>query len=136
MSLDSVQEPDLATKTILLMNDLLRWKDGIEEALSYSNGSHTFDDVVRKVVTGEVHFYSYDECFTIMQVIIYPQYKTYHCFLAAGNQEALDNVRDDMLEVARTLGCRYLSISGRHGWVKRLQSRGWKHVYSTMYLEV
>ena len=134
--LDSEQDTDLATKTILLMQDILRWKPGIEEALSYSNGSHTFDDVVRKIVVGEVHFYSYEGCFTIMQVIQYPQYRTYHCFLAAGNQDALDNARDDMLRAAKRLECRYLSISGRHGWVRRLVTRGWKHVYSTMYLEV
>jgi hypothetical protein len=130
------QNLSLAEKTIALLEDIMRWRDGIDAALSYAQGSHTFDDVVKKILTGEVHFFSYAECFTIMQVINYPQYRTYHCFLAGGNQAALDAVRDEMLSNAKALNCRFLSISGRHGWVKRLTSRNWKHVYSTMYLEV
>lgn len=129
-------DQSLAEKTIELLNEIMRWRDGIEAALAYANGSHSFDDVVKKILTGEVHFFSYPECFTIMQIIIYPQHKNYHCFLAGGNQQALDAVRDEMLANAKALNCKHLSISGRHGWVRRLSTRGWKHVYSTMYLEI
>lgn len=132
--LDNAQ--DLADKTIALMMDIKRWKDGLEEALSFAEGSHTFDDVVEKIITGQVHFYSYPDCCLIMQVVTYPQFKNYHCFLACGNQDALDNARDDMLRMAQQLGCKNLSISGRVGWVRRLKSRGWKHVFATLYLEV
>jgi hypothetical protein len=127
---------DLATKMKLLMDDLLHWKEGIEDALSYADGSYVFDDVVAKVIKGEVHFYTYPECFVIMQQVIYPQHKNYHCFLAAGNQEALDGVLQDMLGAAEALGCKNLTITGRHGWVKRLRSRGWKHTFSTLSLPV
>lgn len=130
------QDTSLAEKTIGLLNEVMRWRDGIEAALSYAEGSHTFDDVVRKILTNEAHFFSYDDCFLIMQLVHYPQYKNYHCFLAGGNQAALDNARDQMIANAKALQCRYLSISGRHGWVKRLVSRNWKHVFSTMYLEL
>lgn len=138
MFVEPTKQLSLAEKTKLLMDDLLKWQDSIEAALQYSEGSHTFDDVVAKVIRGEVHFYTYPGCFLIMQVINYPQFKNYHCFLAGGSQEALDAVRDDMLSAAKAIGCRHLSISGRHGWVKRLQSQGrqWRHVFSTMYLDV
>lgn len=127
---------NLASKTILLMQDILHWKYHIDGALSYAQGSATFDDIVAKIVNGQCHFYSYNDCFLVMQVVEYPQYKVYHCYLAGGKQEALDDALFDMLSVAQTLGCRHLSLTGRHGWVRRLSTRGWKHVYSTMYLEV
>lgn len=126
----------LAEKTMDLLTEILRWRTGIEAALDYAEGSHTFDDVVRKILTNEVHFFAYPDCFLIMQVVLYPQYKNYHCFLAGGNQTALDRARDDMIANARALNCRHMSISGRHGWVRRLASRNWKHVFSTMYLEL
>ena len=133
--LDNTQQ-SLAEKTIELLNEIVLWQGGIEAALSYANGSHTFDDVVKKILTGEVHFFSYPDCFVIMQVILYPQYKTYHCFLAGGNQKALDKVLDEMTANAKHFDCRYLSLSGRHGWVRRLKTRGWQHTFSTMYLEL
>lgn len=126
----------LAEKTILLMQEILAWREGIEQALTYGRGSYTFDDMIAKVITGEFHFYNYPECCLFMQVVTYPQFKNYHCFLATGTQEALDAAGEDMERMARQLGCKHLSISGRPGWERRLKARGWTHVLSTMYLEV
>ena len=126
----------LAEKTALLMGEILHWRDGIEDALQYGEHSHTFDDLVGKVLTGQLHFYNYEECCLFMQIVQYPQFKNYHCFLATGNQEALDAAGVDMSRIAREFGCKHLSISGRPGWERRLKVRGWKHVLSTMYLAV
>lgn len=126
----------LAERTRKLMEDLLEVRDGIEAALAHAYGSHTFDDVVMKIITGDCHFYKLDGCFLIMQVITYPRYKTYHCFLASGNQGALDQTWEGVKKTAAHLGCKYVTITGRRGWERRLQSRGWKHMYSTMGMEV
>jgi hypothetical protein len=129
-------ELSIAEKTVLLMQEILSWREGIEEALKYGEGSHTFDDVVAKVLRGEFHFYNFEGCCLFMQVVHYPQFKNYHCFVAVGTQEALDAAGVHMQEVARQAGCKHLSISGRVGWERRLRARGWKHVLSTMYLEL
>jgi hypothetical protein len=126
---------NLAQKTAILMHDILEWQEGIETALTYGESSHTFDDVVGKILRGELHFYKFDGCCLIMQLVVFPQFKNYHCFVAAGDQESLDNARDYVLAMARQYGCKHLSISGRVGWERRLKARGWKHVLSTLYLE-
>ena len=48
----------LAEKTALLMGEILHWREGIEDALQYGEHSHTFDDLVGKVLTGQSHFYN------------------------------------------------------------------------------
>lgn len=126
----------LAEKTLQLMEDILSVREGIEAALAYANGSHTFDDVVMKIITGECHFYKLAGCFLIMQVIVYPQYKTYHCFLASGSQEALDETWEGVKTTAKHMGCKLVTITGRPGWERRLKQRGWKHMYSTLGMEV
>ncbi len=126
----------LAEKTMLLMQDILSVREGIEAALAHAYDSYSFDDVVFKILSGECHFYKEDECFTIMQVITYPQYKTYHCFLASGTQEALDDIWEKMQVIAKALNCTYVTITGRPGWARRLKSRGWVHRYVTMAKEV
>jgi hypothetical protein len=85
---------------------------------------------------GELHFYTFEGCCLFMQEIHYPQFKNYHCFVAVGDQESLDKAGVHMAAMAKEYGCKHLSISGRVGWERRLRTRGWKHVLSTMYLEL
>lgn len=127
---------NLAQKTMMLMRDILEWEEGLTIALEHGQGSHTFDDLVARILRGELHFYNYPECCLVMQIVQYPQFKNYHCFAAAGNQEALDNAGEDMQRMARQFGCKHLSISGRPGWVRRLKERGWFQASATMYLEL
>jgi hypothetical protein len=128
--------PSLAEKTIMLMTDILRWRDGLEAALQHGGNSHTFDDVVARIIAGDLHFYDFGECCIIMQLVHFPRFKNYHCFAAAGTQESLDNSEKYMIEMGRNLGCKHVSISGRPGWERRLKPRGWKHMLSTMYKEI
>lgn len=128
--------PSLAEKTIMLMTDILKWRDGLEAALHHGGDSHTFDDVVARIIAGELHFYDFVDCCIIMQLVHFPRFKNYHCFAASGTQEALDEARKHMFEMGKHLGCKHISISGRPGWERRLKSRGWKHASTTMYMEI
>jgi hypothetical protein len=129
-------ELSLAEKTVMLMTDILKWRDGIETALHHGANSHTFDDVVARILAGELQFYDFGDCCVIMQLVFFPQFKNYHCFAAAGTQEALDAVQEHMLNMSKHLGCKHLTISGRAGWERRLKARGWKQASVTMYMEV
>jgi hypothetical protein len=129
-------EPSLAEKTIMLLTDILKWREGLETALTHGGGSHTFDDVILRILTGDLHFYDLGGCCIIMQLVTFPQFKNYHCFAAAGTQEALDAAQDHMLNMGKNLGCKHISISGRGGWERRLKPRGWKHASTTMYMEI
>lgn len=126
----------LADNLIDLATGLLRWRETIEDALMVANYSHTFDDIVRIVVTGGAQFFEYDDCFIIMQVDVFPQHKAYHCFLAGGHMPSIMEKQEQMRANAKALGCKYMTITGRHGWVRQLKNAGWTHQYSILHCEV
>lgn len=130
-----VEKPILERMDMLLKN-LRRWEDQIRVALHHGRDAHKFDDIVAMIMANRVHFYALDKSFTIMEVLEFPQYKVYHCFLAGGELKGVIESIEPMSQVARALNCKYLSMSGRKGWGKVLAERGWKHITTTMYLEV
>lgn len=130
------QNIDVASQVIRLLTDLKRWKPEIEAAMQRIDGMHTFDSIVTSVLRGERHFYSFDECFIIMEYVQFPGYSVYHCFLAGGSTSAIIATEPQMMQNAKGAGCKYLSISGRVGWERRLKHEGWRHVLSVLHKEV
>lgn len=119
-----------------LVEDLRTHEGNIKAAIAYTNGTHTFDDIVAMIMTGRVDYFPYQTAFVIMERITYPQFSIYHCFLAGGDlQGVLDSI-PPMKQEARRRDCRYLSMAGRKGWTKVLADDGWKHIATTMYTEV
>lgn len=127
---------NLAGDVIALMRDLLRWQEHIEKAVQDLDGMYTFNDIVASILRQERHFYDYGDCCVIMQFEQYPNYSVYHCFIACGKFEAILAAEKDMNEIAKQLGCKYLSISGRVGWPRKLKPHGWKHKLSVLHKEV
>lgn len=119
-----------------LVADLEKYRLDIEAALCYGQDSHTFDDVVGKVLRNEVHFYPQDNSFVIMELHRYPQYKVYHCFLAGGDMAEIIAVHPWMLANAKQLDCKYVSIAGRIGWERALKNHGWKKQFTVLRKEV
>ncbi len=104
-----------------LTETLIRYKKGIEAALSYADFSHSFDDVVRGVLTGKLHFYPFtDESFAVMEVRQYPGFNAYHCFLAGGKMQHILDHQEMMLENAQKLNCDRLTLTGRRGFERHL----------------
>ena len=127
---------NLAGDVIGLMQRLLHWQPEIEDAMRRVNYMYTFNDVVESILRQQRIFYEFDDCMIIMQIDPFPQWKAFHCFLACGTTEAILAAEPKMHEIAKVLDCKYLSISGRVGWPRRLKSEGWKHLISTLYKEV
>jgi len=127
---------NLAGDVIALMNDLLGWQEHIESAMRRIGNPYTFNDVVASILRQQRQFYEFDGCCIIMEVQQYPQYKTYHCFLACGSTTAILRAEPQIMAVAKELGCKGMTISGRVGWPRRLKNTGWKHIMSTLYKEV
>jgi len=124
-----------AHKLASLASDLLKYRLDIENALMYARNSHSFDDIVDLVVTGRVHFYPLDHSFVLMEVQNYPQHKVYHVFLAGGQMPEIIKTHTKLLENARSLDCKYVSICGRKGWERALSAEGWTHQYSVLMKE-
>jgi len=121
-----------AETVIALLQSLLACKVDIEKALEYANKSHSFDDIVDMVVTGAVHYYALENSFVIMEVHNFPNHSNYHTFLAGGDMTEILDVNDWMLDNARALGCKYVTVTGRKGWERQLKKYGWDYRYTVM----
>ncbi len=126
----------VASKVKKLCEDLIKFEVDIREALEYSHGSYTFDDVCQGVLTGRFHLYPLKNSLLVMEFQQFPQYSIYHAFIASGSLDELMPLHEDIRLAAKVLGAKYASLSGRPGWIKQLKSLGWQHAYSTMYTEV
>lgn len=64
--------------------------------------------------------------------------KTLHVrYLAGDHMEMwLTELHERLQEIARAYGCRWLSLTGRRGWQKRLKVLGWGPVAIQMKCEV
>ena len=120
----SPQEGNLAKTIIKTMEDLLRWKPLIERALHHVNDMYSFDNIVEMVMRKELHFYNYKKCCVLMSLNQFPNWSSYHCFLACGSMDAIKEAEADINKVAKSLGCKYMSISGRTGWPRALKKDG------------
>lgn len=105
-------------------------------ALEYGNNSHTFDDIVKLALVGEVDVYELPNSVIVMELSKYPQFAVYHGFIAAGNLEEILSAHKMMFREARLRGAKYLSIAGRRGWEKAMKAHGWQHKLSIMQIEV
>lgn len=120
-----------------LLLDLKRFRLDIEKALCYSSDAYSFDNIVDGVLRGNYHFYPLKNSCVITELVNYPNYKVYHGFIAAGN---LEEIREFVHTIgnanAKQLGCKYMTLAGRHGWTREFGRDGWKHTLSTMQREV
>ena len=108
----------------------------IEDALEYTKGTHTLDDIWNGVVRGDFQFWPGDKSAIITEIQIYPQTKVMHIFLAGGDLEELLEMEKSVRAYAQTIGCNSMSISGRRGWVRIFERDGWKEICTTIAKEL
>ena len=128
--------PCFTTNVRNMADCLLKWQGQIQQALDKGGNTHNFDDVAKMVLSQQAHIYDYDDCVLIMQVTEFPNFKTYHCFIGAGDLDAIERAIPEMHQVAAALECDTISISGRPGWTKAIKAHGFEHRYSTLYKKV
>ena len=83
---------------------MLPYREMLESALSFSGGTHKFDDLAWLVQEGEMQFWPAQRSCAVTQIVSYPQMRTLHVFLAAGDlMEIKDMDEDTCLVFAREL---------------------------------
>ena len=112
------------------------WRSKIEIALHHGADSHSFDDICKMVLSERLAMFVYPESFLIMEVITFPQYKVFHCFLAGGDMKSVLDSEEKMAILGKELGCKYLSFAGRDGWTRVHKNNGWMPICSTLYKEI
>lgn len=102
------------------------YKPQIEAALQYSGHSHTFDDVVAMVKAGKAQFWGGPTSVIVTEIVLEPQQKVLHFFLAGGNLAELEAMTPMILQWGREKGCVRASLVGRKGWDRTfLKRQGW-----------
>lgn len=108
----------------------------IEDALEYTKGTHTLEDIWYGIVQGDFQFWPGEKSAVVTEIQIYPQTKVMHIFLAGGDLEELLQMEKSVRAYAKTIGCNSMSISGRRGWVRIFERDGWKEVCTTIAKEL
>lgn len=129
-------EGDIVTDLLSMLNKMEKWRPNIERALTHSLHSYSFNDIAIRTLQQELQFWDFGDCYCFTEIMVFPQYKNLHFMVAGGNMESMFKHRDAFMELAKANGCKHLSCSGRPGWARALKSQGWKHMLTTMYMEV
>lgn len=99
-------------------SEFVRLAPHIAAALQYSQGTHSLEDVLAQIATGELQLWPSNDTVVITQIITFPQKKTLHVFLAGGNQEELKWLDPYVVKWAKEQGCTALTFTGRPGWAR------------------
>ena len=120
-------------------HELLKCRKWIQSALDKGGDTHDFIDIVDGVISGHMQLWSGASGCAVTEILVYPNKKILHVFLAGGDQghgiEQITDMHDDAVNWAKAQGCQGMSISGRKGWKKVLESRGWRQQFTTLAKE-
>ena len=100
------------------LEDLHRLRQQVESALEYSGGTHTFDDVAQAVTENRFQVWPGVNSVVVTEIIVYPQLKNLHYFLAGGDLDELKLMRPYIERWGKSLGCTRVTLAGRQGWAK------------------
>ena len=118
---------------------LLECKKWIESALQKGGDTHDFKDIVDGVLSGHMQLWFGAKGCAVTEIIVYPNKKVLHVFLAGGDQghgiEQITDMHDDAVEWGKAQGCDGMTIAGRKGWQRVLESKGWRQQFTTLVKE-
>ena len=122
-----------------IQEQLMRGKDWIESALKKGGETHDFKDIVDGVLSGHMHLWMGENGCAVTEIIVYPNKKVLHVFLAGGDKgygiKQITDMHDDAMAWGKQQGCDGMTVAGRRGWKKVLQSRGWSEQFTTLLKE-
>jgi len=104
-----------------------RCKPWIEAALKHSPGFETIEDVERLVAAGSYQFWQSDECAAITELCNYAQRKVLNVVHGGGDLTSLlDVLEPQMAAYAQANGCDGIMGTGRKGWERPSEKRGYR----------
>ncbi|MCC2626373.1 MAG: hypothetical protein K0S14_23 [Thermomicrobiales bacterium] len=110
----------------------------IEDGLSYTCGTHLFEDVAEMVAAGKLTFWSGPQSVCLTEVLQAPQKKILNVWLVAGKLDELQAMYPGIYAWARDVhGCQLVTHTGRPGWARSfLKQEGWKTQLVVMVKEI
>lgn len=118
------------------MNVIDANRQHIEAALEYSGGTHNFDDVKQAILEGRMQLWPAANSCAVTEIVEYARKKVLNVFLAAGQMDEVTDGIESVAEWGRLQGCQSMTISGRKGWTRVLDKRGFRPVFVVMEREL
>ena len=120
------------------MNDLdVQWERCVGffgDALSYSNGTHTIEDIKEAVACGKMQFWPGVNSVIVTELIQFPRKKACNVFAAGGSLKEILIMRAFIEAWAKDNRCDFIQCSGRKGWDRVLKDSD--HRYITICKEL
>jgi hypothetical protein len=120
---------------MIIPEEILRCRDWIESALKKGGGTHSFLDVVEGILSGHMQLWPGKEGCAVTEIVVYPNKRVLHVFLAAGKLEQITNMHSDAVEWGKGQGCEGMTLVGRKGWKKVLGDKGWEEQHTVLAKE-
>lgn len=100
----------------------------LARALTYSGGTHTVQDVLDGVESGEFQLWEGQRSILVTKLMQHPQLLEAFVFLAAGDMREIESLYPTVLDWAKSKGCTRASFLGRPGWERTFLTRdaGWR----------
>lgn len=108
----------------------------IEKALRYGHDSHSIEDVRESIINGQMQYWPGENSFIITEVAIYPQYYNLHGFLAGGKTDEIKQIMPILEKKAKSVGCKYTTLTGRKGWQREFKDVGYNPTFFTLDKEL
>ena len=122
-----------------ITEELMRGKAWIESALKKGGETHDFKDIVDGVLSRHMQLWMGENGCAVTEIIVYPNKKVLHVFLAGGDKgygiKQITDMHDDAMAWGKQQGCDGMTVAGRKGWKKVLQSKGWSEQFTTLLKE-
>ena len=116
---------------------LERLRHHVEAALEYSGGTHNFDDVAEMVEQNRLQLWPAKDSVVLTEIIVYPQLKNLHYFLAGGDLDELSRMRPLIESWGKSIGCTRVTLAGRRGWAKTfLKDEGYSPKWTVLAKEL
>jgi len=93
----------------------------IADALEYSGGTHSMEDVFGAVAIGEAQLHPLEKSCIITEVVDYPSLTVCRIWLAGGDLDELVEAEKSIAVWAKAQGCDAMEINGRKGWQRQLK---------------
>lgn len=103
-----------------------RCRPWIEAAVARTGGTHTIEDIEKRLAEGTAQFWPGQRSAAVTQICEYPQAKWLSIWLAGGDLGELVGMVPTWRNFAAFHGCENISITGRRGWERVLGKHGWK----------
>jgi hypothetical protein len=93
-----------------------RLRHHVAAALEYSGGTHKVEDIAEGIRQGQFQLWPGKNSVVVTEIIVYPQLKDLHYFLAGGDLDELRLMRPIIESWGKEIGCSRVSLAGRKGW--------------------